>query len=485
MTGSIALDVVIGLVFIFLLYSLLASIVQEILTNLFRLRGRNLRYAISRMFGEKSSGEGNLVNEFYKQPLIRHLSSGILWSKPSYINAPDFSHALMEILKTKGKEILSESLVKDKSDIKIIENTLVKIDEGSDLALSKQLHEILNKKEQRLSEEKGDEEFTDVEKIWTVLSSSTKKELINEDTKKHLKVLMDNSQNDLMKFRTSMESWYNNTMERASGWYRRTIQLTLLIIGFIIAALFQVNTIEITKLLSIDKEAREDLAQMATIYLEENEELTALFKDQDAKKDSLNIEPTPDNVSVSQAQYESNLEELLEVKSKLESNIEDANKILGFQPLEELEIIDSLFIKITPENEVYNNKNIAEFPEDILKSLDLDFQITSKHRIFKNKYITKFPSMYLAEKTADFYEINYNEMGKKKVPYLEFCDWSFFWSNWIGYFITALAISLGAPFWFDLLNKLIRIRSSIQSTSKNTTNNSNQQGNTSVNQRVG
>ena len=29
----------------------------------------------------------------------------------------------------------------------------------------------------------------------------------------------------------------------------------------------------------------------------------------------------------------------------------------------------------------------------------------------------------------------------------------------LGFFVTALAISLGAPFWFDLLRKLVNIRS--------------------------
>jgi hypothetical protein len=37
-----------------------------------------------------------------------------------------------------------------------------------------------------------------------------------------------------------------------------------------------------------------------------------------------------------------------------------------------------------------------------------------------------------------------------------------------GWLITALAISLGAPFWFDLLNKLIVIRSTIKPREKNT-----------------
>jgi len=32
----------------------------------------------------------------------------------------------------------------------------------------------------------------------------------------------------------------------------------------------------------------------------------------------------------------------------------------------------------------------------------------------------------------------------------------------LGWLITALAISLGAPFWFDLLNKLMTLRGSIK-----------------------
>jgi hypothetical protein len=35
------------------------------------------------------------------------------------------------------------------------------------------------------------------------------------------------------------------------------------------------------------------------------------------------------------------------------------------------------------------------------------------------------------------------------------------WYSLLGWLITALAISLGAPFWFDLLNKLMKLRSSV------------------------
>jgi hypothetical protein len=40
------------------------------------------------------------------------------------------------------------------------------------------------------------------------------------------------------------------------------------------------------------------------------------------------------------------------------------------------------------------------------------------------------------------------------------CD-NFRWYSVFGWLITALAISLGAPFWFDLLNRLMKLRNSV------------------------
>ena len=35
------------------------------------------------------------------------------------------------------------------------------------------------------------------------------------------------------------------------------------------------------------------------------------------------------------------------------------------------------------------------------------------------------------------------------------------WCQIVGWLITGLALSLGAPFWFDLLNKLVNVRHSM------------------------
>ena len=37
-----------------------------------------------------------------------------------------------------------------------------------------------------------------------------------------------------------------------------------------------------------------------------------------------------------------------------------------------------------------------------------------------------------------------------------------FWLKLLGWLLTAFAISLGAPFWFDMLNKVMNIRASVK-----------------------
>ena len=41
-------------------------------------------------------------------------------------------------------------------------------------------------------------------------------------------------------------------------------------------------------------------------------------------------------------------------------------------------------------------------------------------------------------------------------------SWNLLYAHWLGWLITALAISLGAPFWFDTLNRVMVIRSTVK-----------------------
>ena len=77
----------------------------------------------------------------------------------------------------------------------------------------------------------------------------------------------------LVKFKILLEDWYNDTMDRATGWFKRSVRVVLIIIGFGIAIGFNVDSLAIIKKLSIDKDAREQLVSMATDYVENKKTL--------------------------------------------------------------------------------------------------------------------------------------------------------------------------------------------------------------------
>src|ERR1700720_4280900 len=120
MFNSPVLNVVIGLVFVYLLYSLLATIVKEIIASFFSLRANMLVIAIERIlsdekpmslferffliklgFGKKkrASKKEAIVDKFFDNPGIKYLAKGKFNSKPSYIEPAVFSKAMVDVLK--------------------------------------------------------------------------------------------------------------------------------------------------------------------------------------------------------------------------------------------------------------------------------------------------------------------------------------------------------------------------------------------------
>jgi hypothetical protein len=54
------------------------------------------------------------------------------------------------------------------------------------------------------------------------------------------------TQTEMAAFEKEIENYYNNAMERATGWYKRKIRRILLIMGFVLAAFLNIDTIKIT-----------------------------------------------------------------------------------------------------------------------------------------------------------------------------------------------------------------------------------------------
>ena len=75
MLNSTVLDVAVGMVFIFLLLSLIASVVQEILASFMQMRAANLLKGLRSLFSGDTLWGRDIVDSIYNHGLVRGLFS--------------------------------------------------------------------------------------------------------------------------------------------------------------------------------------------------------------------------------------------------------------------------------------------------------------------------------------------------------------------------------------------------------------------------
>ena len=280
------LNIVISLVFVYLLYSLFATILMEVISSVFALRAYNLRKALRTML---TNGEQNYYDEYLaKDSLFKQLSGKLNGksSPPSYLNPKNFSLMMMNVLERSSNGM---SLVEDQIE-----------------------------------------------------------SLPNGEMKDVLKMYFEEAESNIDRFKGNMESWFNDIMDRASGWFKRSIQLILIVVGFGIAVTFNVDSIGVFSQLQ-NAEIANSVAENASNFVSNNPDIDGFTLDQ------LNVEL---------------------------ASVSDFSLGLGWDA-------------VLDEN---------------------------SDRYYKN---------------------------------LGFKGWFLMILGWI---VTASAISLGAPFWFDMLNKLVNVR---------------------------
>jgi hypothetical protein len=238
---------------------------------------------------------------------------------------------------------------------------------------------------------------TILDKIRTEVS---KDEHNDKESFKYLRFLLENSDTDLNKFVKSVGDWYDASMERCGGWFKKNMMFLTLGLAFLIATLFNIDTLQIVNQLSEDKEAREQYIELAGQMLDNQE----------------NTFSTP--------VYDTSLEKrLLQDSALFEANNKDS---------------------ITFRNAVIDSVNRHIF--DIQKKL-----------------ISRMDTLYTTSQQAQSV-FSFKREGRA-------CWFFDSWLNFLGCLITALALSLGAPFWFDLLNKFMKLRTSLVSQSKKESSN--------------
>ena len=78
-----------------------------------------------------------------------------------------------------------------------------------------------------------------------------------------LALLLDKTNIDPAKEQAKIEKWYNDTMDRVSGWYRRRIQLIIFVLGLLIVVGLNIDTLSIITTISNDTVIRSALVSSA------------------------------------------------------------------------------------------------------------------------------------------------------------------------------------------------------------------------------
>jgi hypothetical protein len=228
MFNNVALDVVIGLVFIYLLYSLLATILCEWIVTLVGLRGKALRKIIFQMLDDETTeiidNSMRLGNAFYRHPGIKYMVEDLIFLKknPVYISKEAFSKVLIDLLR--GQDVMPGQSFRQP-----IQNSL---DSGK-----------IAWKFSKCTEDRKKE--NDIK--------------IDSETLSYLKSMWTDSQGDVQKFQAYIEIWYTEMMDKCTGVYKKYNQFVLLGVGIFVATLFNVDTIKIARKLENSPELRKQM----------------------------------------------------------------------------------------------------------------------------------------------------------------------------------------------------------------------------------
>jgi len=225
--GSAILEVAIGIIFIYILVCFICSAIREGIEAWLKTRAAYLEHGIRELLHDRDAQ--GIVRDLYNHPLIFGLFSdeynpaasskrlAIFASGcnlPSYIPTRNFALALID-LAARGP----------KTDV------VTSDPNGPVLSLETVRMNIANLKNQA---------------VQRVLLSA-----------------LDTAQGDMNKFRTSLENWYDSSMDRVSGWYKRSTQWIILGVGLVVAVGMNVNTITIADYLFRNEVARSVIVAQA------------------------------------------------------------------------------------------------------------------------------------------------------------------------------------------------------------------------------
>jgi hypothetical protein len=199
--GSAILDTAVGLIFIYLLLAVFCTTVNEWISGIFSSRAKYLQQGIKQLL-QDPSGAASLLQNFYAHPVIASLMDG--QSHPSYIPARSFSRVIMDLVTPKVPGTL---------DFKALDDGINDLPPGR--------------------------------------------------VKTTLLALIQDAHRDLPTAQQNIEAWYDDAMERVSGWFKRHTQIVTVVVALLITVATNADTLYMAQRLWADPGMRSKLVEQA------------------------------------------------------------------------------------------------------------------------------------------------------------------------------------------------------------------------------
>ncbi|PXY43044.1 hypothetical protein DMB68_21845 [Flavobacterium hydrophilum] len=412
------------------------------------------------IIGYKPKKKNKLGEKFYDHPIIKNYGSSDRFSIPSYIPKENFSTILIEVL-DEYWNIHKDDIVIYLKEIGIT-NT-INLENLPRITKINYLVKYLENNKPANSKENCDDEYIDQEIL------------------KILALYLNKSYQNIETFTAQLETWYDDSMNRVSGWYKRQTQFILFFLGLAIAITFNVDIIDIAGKLSTDKDARDKLVEMAIKEADQLKndsrvkELNTNVRNHEREKAKKSLTPKQDSTYIDEknerdtllANYNKHIDK---IRADLDGNIKDANNLLavgwddyGFKKDSSTYIkkYSKCFIRF--KDTIRKTDSLKYFKtKALLNQFQNDTSIIGKKKLEELKKISKQDSIFYKD-TIKLNQRAFIGLYKSKQYRIKA---SYVLSNFykgrrpLGYLLLAFGICLGAPFWFDLLQKLIKIRAS-------------------------
>jgi len=338
------------------------------------------------------------------------------------------------------------------------------------------------------------------------------------DLAKCLQLLWDEAGHDLETFKGNLETWFNESMDRVSGWYKRETQLVNLALAVILTLALNVDTIVLVNSLAKNSALRDSLVAQAGKIVEQppaqlqllhagvpdtntpnagsgpqatddrlslvlspsivpsGEDLKGILTLRETNTADLAIKVTwsptnlvslPSLVTLKAGQRIAEFDiQTQPMANAARVDIRASNRVATLQLLPSPQAqfrtaradLDNLNLPISWVWDTNKPSNQAKQPPGQTNKLELSATASDTPGAVTADEISTASGVSSTPPFPAYPDRNHQLF--LVVPTTKELLWNTITFHLLGWLLTAIAVSLGAPFWFDLLDKFINIRSS-------------------------